>query len=162
MSMVSLCLQTAADCFLTPASPRTWAACRAARTPRDGATPPKPRLLARGNLGRRSCRQQRYLSRKAVVLPVQGGAACWTKMVGHRVAAFGDPHPLHRFTGECGEAFRDGNRNQHASGWAPSGRAKPEPRAGRRVRSDQASKHKPYGGVYVYSNCHGLYLTAKC
>ena len=42
-----------------------------------------------------------YLSRKAVVLPVQGGVACRTKMVGHRVAAFGGPHPLRRFTGEC-------------------------------------------------------------
>ena len=38
-----------------------------------------------------------YLPEKAVVLPVQGGAAYRTKMVGYRVAAFGGPHPLRRF-----------------------------------------------------------------
>ena len=45
--------------ILSPASPRAWAACRAARRPRDGVTPPTPRWSARGNLGRRSCRWQR-------------------------------------------------------------------------------------------------------
>ena len=46
-------------CFITPAWPRAWAACRAARRPRGGVTPPTPRWLARGNSGRRNCRWQR-------------------------------------------------------------------------------------------------------
>jgi hypothetical protein len=39
-------------------------------------------------------------SRKAVVLPEHGRAAGRTKMKSHRVAAFGCPRPLRRFTGE--------------------------------------------------------------
>src|SRR5262249_55327574 len=45
--------------FIIPASPRAWAACRAARRPRNGVPPPTPRWSARGNSGRRSCRWQR-------------------------------------------------------------------------------------------------------
>src|SRR5262245_21365803 len=48
-----------AGCYFTPASPRAWAACRAAGRPRGGVTPPTPRWSARGNSGRRSCRWQR-------------------------------------------------------------------------------------------------------
>jgi len=40
------------------ASPRAWAACRPATTPRGAAIPPKPRCLAEGKSGRRSCRWQ--------------------------------------------------------------------------------------------------------
>ena len=56
----SLFVQTrGAVSFITPASPCAWAAYRAARTPRGGATPPTPRWSARGNSDRRSCRWQR-------------------------------------------------------------------------------------------------------
>jgi len=51
--------QKTARCFITPAAQRAWAACRAARRPTGGASPPTPRQSARGNSGRRSCRQQR-------------------------------------------------------------------------------------------------------
>src|SRR5262249_52675733 len=41
--------QKNAGCYFTPASPRAWAACPAARRPRGGVTPPTPRWSARGN-----------------------------------------------------------------------------------------------------------------
>src|SRR5262249_43215850 len=40
------------------------------------------------------------VSRKAFVLPVDGGAACRTEMKGQRVAAFSCPHPRRSLTGE--------------------------------------------------------------
>src|SRR5262249_39101655 len=40
------------------------------------------------------------VSRKALGLPVDGGAACRTEMKGQRVATFGCPHPRRRLTGE--------------------------------------------------------------
>src|SRR5215468_2583355 len=51
--------QKTAGGYFTPASPRAWAAYRAARRPKGGVTPPKPRCSARGNSGRRSYRWQR-------------------------------------------------------------------------------------------------------
>src|SRR5262245_26520156 len=51
--------QKTAGGYFTPASPRAWAAYRAARRARGGVTPPTPRWSARGNSGRRSCRWQR-------------------------------------------------------------------------------------------------------
>jgi hypothetical protein len=47
---------------IMPASRRAWAACRAARRPKGGVTPPTPRWSARENSGRRSYRwQQRHI-----------------------------------------------------------------------------------------------------
>jgi hypothetical protein len=45
--------------FVTLASLRAWAACRAAKIPRGGVTPPTLRWPALGSAGRRSCRWQR-------------------------------------------------------------------------------------------------------
>src|SRR5262249_7543051 len=41
--------QKTAGGYFTPASPRAWAAYRAARRARGGVTPPTPRWSARGN-----------------------------------------------------------------------------------------------------------------
>src|SRR5215831_16629171 len=92
--------QKTAGGYFPPASPRAWAAYRAARRARDDVTPPTPRWTARGNSGRRSCRWQRRRIRKAFALPVDGGAACRTEMKGQHVSTFGCPHPRRSLTGE--------------------------------------------------------------
>jgi hypothetical protein len=85
---------------ITPVSADAWAACRAARTPSGGVTPPTPRWSAQENSGRRSCRFNGDESRKTFALPVDSGAACRTEMKGQRVATFGYPHPRRSLTRE--------------------------------------------------------------
>jgi hypothetical protein len=68
--------QKTAGCFITPASPRAWAACRAVRRPRGDATPPTPRWLVRGNSVRRSCRWQRRRVQESLRSP----SRWWSRM----------------------------------------------------------------------------------
>ena len=91
---IDTCQKTAGGYF-TPASPRAWAAYRAARRARGGVTPPIPRWSARGNSGRRSCRWQQRRNQESL-----RPAACRTEMKGQRVATFGCPHPLGSLTGK--------------------------------------------------------------
>ena len=91
---IDTCQKTAGGYF-TPASPRAWAAYRAARRARGGVTPPIPRWSARGNSGRRSCRWQQRRNQESL-----RPAACRTEMKGQRVATFGCPHPRRRLTDE--------------------------------------------------------------